>query len=1017
MKIGTDGIWKKFADTSTNSDHLSTSIKAKTDERSEGWIDYSAGYTIDYISYATAERGVYYTLDDWGLFSNGVTVTQLRHTFYQDDTHLWGTNTTFKFRIYAADGVTVLFTSPTLTANTSYTSGWSEDITTYTLPTPMLFTTDFIVTVIPVGTNGYPCSEFSSEISGASIISSTSPATSSSWSLNTGEFVQGVYIAGQEWTTLDSYTGTVAPGASKNINVHFDAADLNGTTKTANLIFVNNSNYLIPRGNNYAVPISLTVNLATTPIPYVNTPTWTTIAATGTPVSSGSVFTLKNVGIGTLTVSSITNLSATDFSTTFVPTGIALTANQTYAFGFTYHPSGPGVDNVTFNIVTSNGTVTVTLTGYGDYTLEGFNHTTFPPDGWANIDQDADTYKWYRYNAAGAAYSDSICAASESYHNDAKSNLNHNDTRAALTPDNYLITPRLAIHAGDVVKYEIGAQDPAWPAEHYSVKVSTTNANVSSFTTELFAETLVDGSWHARSIDLSAYAGQSIYLAFEHHAVTDEFILKLDDVLYPVMAAPLQYGSLTGHVYKSGTTTPIQNATVTINGLTATSDVNGLYTVANVLVGTYDATCAKPVGSYYFDQTITGVVISNGVPTTQNFGLTWAELGVSPTSFNVTVDPAGTADRNLTISNPGGTANLSYIVRLWDTSAKSASPTMATRRQVPDRTMTATLPANLKVQNSHTRTYGWYGYASTDDADIYTWAGTERATKYVLHDLGLLKPVTISQLTSFFYNPPTPATPWTSSNYHFVIYDADGTTVLYTSPSQVAVSLTETDYTLTTPLVVNNDFYVSVVPEGTSDSSPFTLGTDLYSGNSYYKSAGVWTLSTDEYLNYVYAQGAGWLTVTNGSGTVAPTGSAIVGLHFDAAGLSNTSRSCTIAVFNNSNNTSARGVTREIPVLFTITAGGIAAPTGVQVNLNGSNQPVISWAPVSGATSYKVYGSNDPYTSNWGTALATVSTSTSYTFTTGTLYHFFKITAVSGAKDNNETNVGTTVSKPAGAKK
>jgi hypothetical protein len=983
-----------------------------SDDRGEGWIDYSFGVDDSYWGGTTAgtypERAVYYAIDDWGLWQNSITVTQLRHAFYQDSNNVWGTNNTFKFRIYSNDGVTVLYTSPTLTATSSYTSGslyGYSDLTTYTLPTPMTFTTDFIVAVIVSSATGYPASSCSSVELGYSMVSSSSPAISTSWYSAPWEFTQGVYIAGGEWGVLSSYTGTVAPGASQNITVHFDATNMNGITKSANLIIVNNSDYHVPRGNDFVDPMTLTVNAATTPLPFLNTTTWSSITASGVPASSGSVFTLKNVGIGTLTVSSITSLSSTDFSTTFVPGSVSLTANQTYAFGFTYHPASPGIDSLAFNIVTSNGTVTVILKGYGDYTLEGFEGTNFPPDGWANIDQDADTYKWYAYSATGAPYAGLKCAASDSYMN-AKSNINaHGNGRPILTPDNYLITPRLAISYGDQLKYWIGAQDPLWPAEHYSVKLSTTDANTSSFTNELFAETLVDGDWHERTIDLSAYAHLNVYIAFEHHDCTNEFVLKLDNVLYPVLAAPLQYGSLKAQVYKSGTTTPIQNATVTINGLSALTDIDGSCEITNVLVGTYDVTCTKPVGTYYFDQTITGVVITADNQTNQDIYMTWAELGVNPTSFDVTVAAGETTDRNMTISNPGGTANLQYFVSLWDTSSRSESPTIAKSRPVVDRSKSEPVTADVKIQNNHARTYGWYGYADTDDFDYYTWAGTERATKYVIADLGLLRPVTIQKISSFFYDP-TPSE-WVDATFHFVIYAADGTTVLYTSPDIEAVSLAETEHTLTTPLVVTGDFYVATVQTDTG-GSPFTCGTSLYSGNSYDKISGVWTLSTLEYMNYVYAEGAGWLTVTNGSGTVAPLGSAIVGLHFDATGLASTSRSCTIAIYNNSNNTSARGVTREIPVLFTITAGGIATPTGVAINLVGG-VPKLTWNPVSGATSYKVYGSDDPYTSNWGTAIAS-PTAPNYTISSGPLYHFYKITAVSGAKNSNEIDVGKPVS-------
>jgi hypothetical protein len=61
--------------------------------------------------------------------------------------------------------------------------------------------------------------------------------------------------------------------------------------------------------------------------------------------------------------------------------------------------------------------------------------------------------------------------------------------RGALTPDNWLISPRIRIQSGDELSYYIGALDPAWPAEKYSVMISTTTNQLSAFTNTLFTET------------------------------------------------------------------------------------------------------------------------------------------------------------------------------------------------------------------------------------------------------------------------------------------------------------------------------------------------------------------------------------------------------------------------------------------------------------------------------------------------------------------------------------------------
>ena len=77
--------------------------------------------------------------------------------------------------------------------------------------------------------------------------------------------------------------------------------------------------------------------------------------------------------------------------------------------------------------------------------------------------------------------------------------------------------------------------------------------------------------------------------------------------------------TLQGTVTNSATGAPISGATVTsTGGYSTTTNSSGVYQITNMLVGTYDVT----VSAFgYQPQTITGIVISNGI-TTQNISLT-----------------------------------------------------------------------------------------------------------------------------------------------------------------------------------------------------------------------------------------------------------------------------------------------------------------------------------------------------------------------------------------------------------
>ncbi|MCQ2281982.1 MAG: choice-of-anchor J domain-containing protein [Bacteroidales bacterium] len=147
---------------------------------------------------------------------------------------------------------------------------------------------------------------------------------------------------------------------------------------------------------------------------------------------------------------------------------------------------------------------------------------------WTVIDNDHDGFTWELGATLGGiwgAHSGDECILSGSF---------DNDNGVALTPDNWLVSSQIQLPttATDfVLSWYDAAQDPDYAGEHYSVYIATSNS-VSAFTatTAVFTTTLTTDAWTKRSVDLSAYAGQNIYVAFRHHNCTDMFYMKLDDI-------------------------------------------------------------------------------------------------------------------------------------------------------------------------------------------------------------------------------------------------------------------------------------------------------------------------------------------------------------------------------------------------------------------------------------------------------------------------------------------------------
>ena len=185
--------------------------------------------------------------------------------------------------------------------------------------------------------------------------------------------------------------------------------------------------------------------------------------------------------------------------TTITLTGLSPVSTYTYGVAAVCGSDESMMRNVTFN--TTCGTVT------SFPFVEGFSTM---PECWTLVDADGDGYNWSILSGYSAIQSASYQGG-------------------ALTPDNWLITPQLAIPATGSyeVTWTATAQDQNWPAEHYGLFVSTTGSDTGDFTV-LQEWTLTTGVFNP-VVDLSAYAGQDIYLALRHFNCTDMFRISIDD--------------------------------------------------------------------------------------------------------------------------------------------------------------------------------------------------------------------------------------------------------------------------------------------------------------------------------------------------------------------------------------------------------------------------------------------------------------------------------------------------------
>lgn len=242
------------------------------------------------------------------------------------------------------------------------------------------------------------------------------------------------------------------------------------------------------------------------------------------------------------------------------------------------------------------------------------------PEGWTALDADEDGHGWsvVEYNN-NVAHSGACTFTSFSY---------DNDTFIPLTPDNWLIMPKMEL--GGTLSFYAKGVDAKYAAEHFAIYVSTTNTKAESFV-QVSEEYVTTGEWTRYSADLSAYAGQNGYIAIRHFNVTDMFCLAIDDVSY-------SYGDWT-----------------TLTDVTSPAIISGLMPERGYIV---------EVQSVYDSETSKWASIS------------FATKKLEPTDITATNTTATSADIGWTVNGTETKWNLRYRPKTtaWETMEKGEMP-------------------------------------------------------------------------------------------------------------------------------------------------------------------------------------------------------------------------------------------------------------------------------------------------------------------------------------------------------
>ncbi|WP_299111227.1 Omp28-related outer membrane protein [uncultured Winogradskyella sp.] len=148
-------------------------------------------------------------------------------------------------------------------------------------------------------------------------------------------------------------------------------------------------------------------------------------------------------------------------------------------------------------------------------------------DSWTLTDSDGDGNNWYNADLDDGVQEEHATSASW---------IPTPPAGEVLFPDNWMVSPAIDLTSatGNVfLEWKAYAQDQDWANENYTVYVATASdiATLGASSTSFNEIIGPSAGYVSRNIDVTSFVGQTIYVAFRHHNVSDQFRLNIDDVV------------------------------------------------------------------------------------------------------------------------------------------------------------------------------------------------------------------------------------------------------------------------------------------------------------------------------------------------------------------------------------------------------------------------------------------------------------------------------------------------------
>ena len=443
----------------------------------------------------------------------------------------------------------------------------------------------------------------------------------------------------------------------------------------------------------------------------------------------------------------------------------------------------------------------------------------------STVDNDGDGKNW----SLDSTYyqSGSRSAVSESFVNNS----------GALTPDNWLISPTFSIPAGGTctLTYYVSAYDLSDYAEHYAVMLSTgtvynadNTVNISTFTNTLKEETLTAAhkrTWTKVTVDMSAYAGQNVTLAWRHYKCTGQYRLYLDTI--SVDYTPAATGS--EYQYELTTTVTAGETYLVVYG----SDTTAAGSTMTVMTNTFNTSYSN--SSSYGELVGATPVFANSSTKTVITGLSGSTYNIADCEYVI---------RNITSSGTTigqgfyNTSKAGYVNLYNATNGYLNFSSTATTSSVWNLTLNSS--AYFTISNYSDSSY----YLSTNAAGSLFYPVTSSAKIYLYKKVAVATPTptpTVAPTPTPTVAPtPTPTVPPVEEDVYYEPVSTVETGVEYligykTTDGKVYLLM---NYN---PNPVSNNYYVSVSSNFYGYGIQATLDGDNVVGvsNSAYADANI----------------------------------------------------------------------------------------------------------------------------------------------------------------------------------